>query len=265
MKNTKLSRWAAVGILLAGVAFYASLRLQTPTPLAYDRAYWPSSTLVSDPWTWAITPAGINYSLYLPTGAKESKEEGIVPLIVVFHGNGEKALVKDRFGRLFAKQAVQERFGERGLAVLAVQSRVEYFSDPDAYTRLIMNVAIEHPVIDARRVALYGFSQGAAFVQELAMAHPSFYRAVVSGSSYYSASPKELFKAARVRFWCATSKNDKGIYEQGHATGQILALMCPDSRYVEYESRGHFYVEPQDRSGKGEETMLDWLVSALEP
>jgi predicted peptidase len=212
-----------------------------------------------------MTPSGIHYNLYIPEGLDRDDAEPSVPLIVVFHGSTEKAVVKDRYGRLFTNKAVQEKLGKNGAAVLAVQSRVEYYSDPHAYARLIKNVLQQHRCIDGRRIAGYGFSQGAAFVIELAMHDPGLFKAVAAGSSYYSASVPELFRAARVRFYYATSRNDAGIYEQGHRTGQILAAICPDSRYVEYERRGHFFIEPKDSSGRGEETFLDWLARALAP
>ncbi len=257
--------------LVAGVATAAfifscmciALRVRPANRLEYDPAYWPAKSLKMDAWYWGITPSGIIYNLYIPPAVDRDDVTERVPLIVCFHGNSGKALVKDRYGRLFTDPAVQARFSPSGVAVLAVQSRIEYFSDPHAYARLIKNVALQHRCIDPERIAGYGFSQGAAFVQELAMYDPSLFRAVASGSSYYSASLPELFRAARVRFWCATSRNDKGIYEQGHATGQILAALCPDSRYVEYTTRGHFFIEPSDTSGKGDETFTDWLVRAL--
>ena len=246
---------------LAGV--YAALRVRPNGKAEYDNAYWPAKQLKDGSWTWCLTPSGINYNLYVPESVDRDDAKPTIPLIVCFHGNGGKASVKDRFGRLFTVPEVQARFGPSGVAVLALQSRVEYFSDPHAYARLIRNVAMQHPCIDTRRVAGYGFSQGAAFVQELAMYDPALFKAVASGSSYYSASIPELFRAARVRFYCATSRNDKGIYEQGHRTGRILSVICPDSRYVEYETRGHFSIEPADKSGKGNETFIDWLVGAL--
>ncbi len=253
-----------IGTLFVILAGILALRLRPPVSIEYDPAYWPEKKLVMDGWHWGITPSGIIYNLYIPKELDVEGAEPSIPLIVCFHGNGGKASAKDRFGRIFTNPAIQARFGGTGAAVLIPQARIEYYSDPHAYARFIKNVIMQHSAIDAKRVAGYGFSQGAAFVQELAMYDPSLFKAAVSGSSYYTASIPELFRAARVRFWCATSRNDMGIYEQGHATGRILAAICPDSRYVEYEKRGHFQVEPQDRSGRGDETFIDWLVGALE-
>lgn len=261
-KRKRLIAALAATVLLAGFACIA-LRVRPTNRLEYDPAYWPAKNLKMDAWYWGITPSGIIYNLYIPPAVDRDDAVARVPLIVCFHGSSGKASVKDQYGRLFTDPAVQARFSPSGIAVLAVQSRIEYFSDPHAYARLIKNVVLQHRCIDPERIAGYGFSQGAAFVQELAMYDPSLFRAVASGSSYYSASLPELFRAARVRFWCATSRNDKGIYEQGHATGQILAALCPDSRYVEYKTRGHFFIEPSDTSGKGGETFIDWLCSSL--
>jgi predicted peptidase len=253
-----LATLAAVLALL-----FASMRIQPGIKAEYDPAYWPVKHLKTGEWDWCLTPGGINYSLYLPEEADRDGSGIRVPLVVVFHGSTEKGLAKDKYGRLFTTREMQKKLGPHGAAVLAVQSRVEYFSDPHAYARLIRNVGLQHQCIDPGRVAGYGFSQGAAFVQELAMYDPSLFRAVMSGSSYYSASITELWKAARVRFWCATSRDDKGIYEQGYMTGKILAMICPDSRYVEYGTRRHFFVEMQDKSGKETENAGDWLAQAL--
>ncbi len=263
--SRKVARIAVAALVIAVVGgLYASLRIRPASRIEYDPAYWPEKKLVMDGWHWGITPSGIIYNLYIPKELDVEGAEPSIPLIVCFHGNSGKASAKDRFGRIFTDPAIQARFGEKGAAVLIPQARIEYFSDPHSYARFVRNVIMQHRAIDVKRVAGYGFSQGAAFAQELAMYDPALFRAVVSGSSYYSASVPELFRAARVRFWCATSRNDSGIYEQGHVTGRILAAICPDSRYVEYEKRGHFQVEPQDRSGRGDETFIDWLVRALE-
>lgn len=262
-KIKKLVTECICGVCAFGVLIGA-LRIRAENVLEYDPAYRPEKKLQADGWLWAMTPSGIVYNLYIPEETKREGKPSSIPLIVVFHGNGGKAGAKDRFGRLFSASDVQKSFGSSGAAVLALQSRVEYFSDPHAYARLIKNVVMEHKEIDKTRIAGYGFSQGAAFVQELAMYDPSLFKAVASGSSYYSASIGELFRASGVKFYCATSRNDKGIYEQGHTTGEILSVLCPDSRYVEYETRGHFYITPEDTSGRGSETFIEWLAGALE-
>jgi len=262
-KRTASLITALIGLSLIFGALYAALRLRPPNVIEYDVAYWPDKKVKSGEWAWCMTPSGIIYNLYIPAAMDRDDAAPSIPLIVVFHGNGGKGTTKDRFGRLFTDAKIQKLIDGNGAAVLAVQSRVEYFSDPHAYARLIKNVAMEHHCIDKTRIAGYGFSQGAAFVQELAMYDCSLFKAVASGSSYYAASLPELFRAARVRFYCATSRNDKGIYEQGHRTGRLLAALCPDSRYVEYEKRGHFFIETADTSGKGDETFAAWLSKAL--
>jgi len=261
----KVNRATAVALacVAAGALLAAALRCRPAFKAEYDLAYRPESKVLSGPWLWAATPAGIDYNLYIPEGLDAEDARPCMPMIVAFHGSTGKGTAKDRFGRIFTDTGVQKTLGENGAAVLVVQSRLEYFSDPHAYARLVRNVVMEHPCVDPARIAGYGFSQGAAFVQELAMYDPTLFRAVASGSSYYSASLPELFRAARVRFYCATARNDQGIYEQGHRTGRILSLICPDSRYVEYEKRGHFFIEPRDKTGRGGETFIDWLSKAL--
>jgi len=256
---------AAIVLVCAFGALFGALRFRPAIKLEYDPAYVPSQEVKDGNWHWCITPAGITYNLYLPEALDRDDAKPCIPLIVVFHGSTGKASAKDRLGRLFTDEAIQKKIDADGAAILIVQSRVEYFSDPHGYARLIKNVAMQHHAIDRNRIAGYGFSQGAAFVHELAMSDPSLFRAAATGSSYYSASPRELFRAARVRFYCTTSRDDKGIYEQGHRTGIILSALCPNSRYVEYEKRGHFFIEMKDKTGRGDETFVDWLSRALRP
>ncbi len=260
--TTRLCTGIGIAVLIT-IACAFALRWRPSLALKYDKAFWPNKSLESGSWIWALTPAGINYNLFIPEGIDRESSTKRIPLIIVFHGQGEKGIVKDRYGRLFTSAKSQQAFGERGAAVLAVQARVDYYSDPHAYSRLVQNLCIQYPCLDSKRIGGWGFSQGAAFVQELAMYDPRLFRAVASGSSYYAASPVELFRAARVRFYCATARNDAGIFEQGHRTGQILSLLCPDSRYVEYESRRHFYIEPDDKTGIGDERFIDWFAQAL--
>ncbi len=250
---------------LVALACYGAARFRPVRKAEFDAAFRPDKKVGSGEWSWCVTPAGITYNLFIPEGLDADGAVPTIPLVVCFHGSTGKATSKDQLGRLFANAKSQAALDPKGAAVLVPHSRVEYFSDPDGYARLIDNIIMEHPCIDPRRVALYGFSQGAAFVHELAMRHPSLARAATTGSSYYAATPMELFRASRVRFWSALSKNDQGIYEQGVATARALGLVCPDSRYVEYERRGHFFVEPGDTSGRGDETYIHWLAEALRP
>ena len=272
-KKAKPEYFRAVLALGACVAFalslYGALRFRPSRQVEYDAAFWPAKKVESGSWTWCVTHAGIVYNLYIPEGLDRDDATATIPLIVCFHGSTGKATSKDQLGRLFANERSQAALDPNGAAVLVPHSRIEYFSDPDGYARLIDNVILEHPCVDPDRVALYGFSQGAAFVHELAMRHPGLARAAATGSSYYSAGVFELFRGARVKFWSALSRNDAGIYEQGVRTARTLAFLCPDSRYVEYDRRGHFFIEPGDRSGSGAasehdgETFIEWLSEAL--
>lgn len=257
---------SAIACASAVALFFAGLKASPLFPEGYesvcDLAYWPSQSLVSGAWTQVMTPSGINYHLYIPPKAGAEGESGGIPLIVVFHGSTGKGIAKERYGQLFSNDTSQAYFGDKGAAVLVVQSRLEYFTDTAAYARLIDNVLIGNPLISRSRTALWGFSQGAAFALELAMAEPGLFRAAAIGSSYYRASAVKLLRARKLKVWYATARNDKRIWEQGHRTGKLLAAICPDSKYVEYESRGHFFIEPSDESGG--EAFIEWLARVLE-
>jgi len=256
---------AASACALAAALFFAGVKASFAFPEGYesvcDLSYWPSQSLESGAWTQVLTPAGINYHLYVPPQVRADDASAGIPLIVAFHGSTGKGIAKDSYGRLFSNPKSQGFFGEKGAAVLVMQSRLEYFTDTAAYARLIDNVMIRTPCISRSRVALWGFSQGAAFALELAMDEPGLARAAAIGSSYYSASAAELLRARKLKVWYATARNDKGIWEQGHRTGRLLAAVCPDSKYVEYESRGHFFIDPSDESGG--ESFIEWLAKVL--
>lgn len=272
MRMTRQTIIILISLSLLILFVGTTLRFTKSPALHYDKAYWPEETVADDHWIWAKTSAGITYSLYLPEHLRGDSVEleknamvpESIPMIVCFHGSTGKHTAKDRFGRIFTTDTVQNRFGPQGVAVLVPQSRVEYFSDPHAYSRLIQNICIQHRVIDPARIAGYGFSQGAAFVHEMTGNEPFIFRTAMTGSSYYSSGIRELFNSARVRYYCALSRNDTGIYEQGVRTAKILNVLAPHSRYREYDKRGHFFVEMHDTTGRGDETALDWLVHTLE-
>jgi predicted peptidase len=153
--------------------------------------------------------------------------------------------------------------GTKGCAVLVVLSRIDYHTDPPGTSRLIKNILLKYPCLDRTRTAGYGFSQGAAFVVQLAAYDPSLFKAVIAGSGYYEPSVMELIRSMPVCFYTAVSENDKGIFEPGSRTGRRLARLCRNSRYVQYKSRYHFWLELDDTSGRGDETVQSWLAAVM--
>ena len=103
---------------------------------------------------------------------------------------------------------------------------------------------------------------------EMACAEPELFRAVVSGSGFYQMSAKEILRVLPIQFYWANSEDDKGIFEQGMPTGRRVARFCKNSRYVQYKTRHHFYVELKDKSGRknkdgSDEIFMDWLCSVV--
>ena len=81
-------------------------------------------------------------------------------------------------------------------------------------------------------------------------------------------TPKEILRVLPIQFYWANSEDDKGIFEQGMPTGRRVARFCKNSRYVQYQTRHHFYVELKDKSGRknkdgSDETFMDWLCSVV--
>lgn len=259
--------------LAAGTIIYGrSLYKRKPMDFTFDAAYWwATGTETESTFRYEEVPAGFCYFLYIPEKHRNDKDnqEAKLPLIVTFHGSDEKGKAS-KYGRIFTDKSFQERAGKNGAAVLSIMSRANYFTDPASTSLLIQNICLKNECIDRTNIIGYGFSQGANFVVELACHEPRLFRGVVSGSGFYQMKTSELLTVLPLQFYFATSKNDSGIYEQGSGTGKTCAKHCKNSRYVEYETRGHFFVELKDKTGMknkdgSEETFLDWICGVVNP
>ena len=245
---------------------------RTPMEFTFDAAYWwATGTETESSFVYEEVPAGFHYFLYIPEKYRDDRDnqEAKLPLIVTFHGSDEKGRAS-KYGRIFTDKSFQERAGKNGAAVLSIMSRANYFTDPASTSLLIQNICLKNECIDRTNIIGYGFSQGANFVVELACHEPRLFRGVVSGSGFYQMKTSELLTVLPIQFYFATSSNDSGIFEQGSPTGKLCAKRCRNSRYVEYETRGHFFVELKDKTGRknkdgSEETFLDWISGVVNP
>ena len=263
---------AAVALALAAALFAAikSLYSRRPLDLTFDAAYYFSEeSSASGVWKYEKSYSGHQYYLYLPPEYREASDDqsAKLPLIVAFHGSDEKGQAF-KYGRIFTGEDFQKKIHPKGAAVLLIFSRINYFTDPHGTALLIKNVCIKNKCLDPTNIVGYGFSQGAKFAAEMACAEPSLFRAVVSGSGFYQMSAKEIFRVLPIQFYWANSEDDKGIFEQGMPTGRRVARFCKNSRYVQYQSRHHFYVELKDKTGRlnkdgSDETFMDWLCSVV--
>lgn len=257
-------------VLLTTALFttHHSLYKRKTLELTFDGAYyWTEKTSQYGQWLYEKVPAGHEYFLYLPEKYRNNNQDvnGKLPLIVVFHGSDEKSSSLSKYGRQFISQEFQNSIYPEGTAVLVILSRINYFTDPHSTSLLIQNICIKNKCIDKTNIIGWGFSQGAKFVVELACFEPALFRAVISGSGFYNIKARELVKVLPVQFYSAVSENDKGIFEQGSVVGRLCGKWCINSRYVQYKSRWHFWVELTDKTGRTnkdgtEETVMDWLV-----
>ena len=260
----------SVIFVVAALLDIKNLYTRKPLELTFDAAYYFSEeSSKSGIWAYEKSFSGHQYYLYLPPEYRENNDdpEAKLPLIVAFHGSDEKGQAF-KYGRIFTDQNFQEKIYPKGAAVLLIFSRVNYFTDPHGTGLLIQNVCIKNKCIDKEKIIAYGFSQGAKFAAELACAEPSLFKAVVSGSGFYQMSVSEIARVLPIRFYWANSEDDKGIFEQGMPTGRRVARFCKGSRYVQYQTRHHFYVELKDKTGRlnkdgSEETFMDWLCEAV--
>lgn len=243
-----------------------SLYTRKNLELTYDGAYYDSETASEyGQWHYEKTYAGYEYYLFIPEKFRKDvkNENAKLPLIVVFHGSGEKGASLGKYGRKFINEEFQKNIHPEGAAVLIILSRISYFTDPKGTSLLIQNICIKNKCLDKTNIIGYGFSQGAKFVVELACAEPALFRAVISGSGFYNITRKELISVLPVQFYSAVSENDKGIFEQGCIVGRLCGRWCKNSYYKQYEQRWHFWVELDDKLADGDETVMDWLVKIV--
>lgn len=251
--------------ILTGIISIRHLYTRKPLTLTADAAYlWPKET-IQGKWIYEMLPTGHSYYLYLPEKYRNDKdnESAKLPLIVTFHGSCEKGTAVQKMGSRFVAPEFQKKIYPEGAAVLVALSRLDYFTDTHSMSLLIQNVALKNKCIDKTNIIGYGFSQGAKYVVELACAEPGLFKGVISGSGFYQISYKELLSVLPVSFYFALSENDSGIFEQGVKTARLCGQWCHNSRYVQYQTRYHFWIELHDKTGIKDETMEDWLVNVV--
>ena len=269
-RKTILTAAGGLFLIAATVAllFLVHHKLYTRKVLdfTFDAAYyWPEKKSQYGKWEYEKLPSGHEYYLYIPEKFKNDRENenAKLPMFVIFHGSDEKGAAVSKYGRIFISKEFQEKISANGAAVLVPLSRIDYFTDPASMSLLIQNVVIKNKCIDKTNIIGYGFSQGAKFVVEVACRKPELFRAVISGSGFYQISIWELISVLPVSFYSAISEDDKGIFEQGFKTGRLCGKWCRNSRYVEYKTRHHFWVELDDKTGKNDETVMDWLFELV--
>ncbi len=256
-----------LAIMIAIAFFVVRLYKRKPLTLVPDAAYlWPVLSQAEGIWKYEKLATGHAYYLYLPETLRQDKdnEDAHIPLIVAFHGSYDTGSAVSKMGRRFTEPEFQKRIHPMGAAVLVPLGRIGYFSDPHSMNLLIQNIILKNKCIDKANIIGYGFSQGAKYVVELACYEPRLFKGVISGSGFYQITYRELLSVLPISFYSALSENDRGIFEQGVKTGRLCGTWCRNSRYVQYPSRYHFWVELYDKTGRGEETMEDWLISVAQ-
>ena len=251
--------------LFAKKALYTRKKLELTSDATY---YWTKESQTRGSWTYESSPSGYQYYLYIPEKYQNDRdnEEAKLPLIVVFHGSDEPGASYAKYGTMLAREKLQSRISPNGSAILALHSRINYFTDPHSTSLLIQNICLKNRCIDPTNIIGYGFSQGAKFVVELACYDPALFRGVVSGSGFHQMTFSELIRTLPIQFYWANSEDDSGIFEQGCISGRKVGKFCKNSRYVQYKNRHHFFVELNDTTGRlnpdgTEETFVDWICS----
>ncbi len=269
----KIALIAAILVIIVSGLFLLKKALYTRRKLSFTidtTYYWTKQQIQTGCWTYEDSPSGFQYNLYIPEKYQNDRdnESAKLPLIVTFHGSDERGASYSKYGRMFVRESFQKAIYPGGAAVLALRSRINYFTDTHSTSLLIQNVCLKNKCIDPTNIIGYGFSQGAKFVVQLACDEPGLFRGVVSGSGFHQMTFSELIKTLPIQFYWATSEDDSGIFEQGSPTGKKVGKFCKNSRYVEYKTRRHFFVELQDKTGRikkdgTEETFVDWMCSVV--
>ena len=186
---------AGVLVFLAGVFALTVKHLYTRKTLGdlvfEPDYYWPEEKSDAGKWKFRKTYAGYDYFLYLPPQYKDDQHnaEAKLPLFVLFHGSYDKGIALGRYGRMFAGQEVQSI---RPCAVLVLLARVGYYSDCHDTSMLIQNVLMQNECIDKTSIIAYGHSQGAYYAVKMACYQRELFKAVISGSGYYTVTKKGL-------------------------------------------------------------------------
>ena len=265
MKSKNKVFFAIAIFVLVFLTFFAvKIFSRKDLPLNFDSDYyWAVKTFDDSLWFYEKVPAGFEYYLYIPPEFRNDRhnEAAKLPLIITFHGSGNKGIARGRFGRMFIDPKIQNI---KKCAVLVLLSRGDYYSNCCDTSLVIQNILLKNECIDRKRVIGYGHSQGAEFVVKLACFEPGLFKAVISGSGYYQPSFLELLCLRPIRFYWKISKYDKGIYEQGYKTGRLLKRFCKDSVNIELDSREHCWVELDDLIPGTDMTFLDWFKSVVE-
>jgi poly(hydroxyalkanoate) depolymerase family esterase len=129
-----------------------------------------------------------HYRLFKPTGVRNSER---LPLIVMLHGcaqNAEAIAASSRINRIAARERFLVLYPEQN-RLSNVQNCWNWYetksgraqAEMSAIDAAIEQVCLRHAV-DRNRIALAGFSAGAAMAALLAMRHPERYRAIIMHS-----------------------------------------------------------------------------------
>lgn len=263
LKKIFLSTFLPIFILLIGIFifFIVKSNVRKELALTFDADYyWTCKTYDDSLWFYEAVPAGFEYYLYIPPEYRNDRhnEEAKLPLIVTFHGSGDKYSSRGKFGRMLIAPEIQN---VKKCAVLCLHARGDYFTNCYDVSLMIQNILMRNECIDKKCIIGFGHSQGAEFVVKLSCYEPALFKAVISGSGYYKPTLRELIKILPVRYWWKISKYDKGIYEQGYKTGRLLKRFCRGSVNIELESREHCWVESDDIDESTGQTFLQWYES----
>lgn len=222
MKRGKPSNWAsAVALML----------LFLTVPAAAEA---PSGKLSARPQTHtAASPAGI---IALGNGAfayrPANAAPGPLPLLVLLHGSDGKARqflklfrpFADRHGYALVALQSADWDWDIGAAVAAAMRAgkagkvaPEFGRDP-ARIDAVLQAYFATNAVDPRRVALVGFSDGAAYALSLGLANPELFPAVVAMSPGFVRLPPAFGAGQRV--FIAHGRGDRVI---PFATGQQMA------------------------------------------
>lgn len=218
-----------------------------------------------DLYSCHTTEGGLNYRLFVP------ESEGPLPLVIWFHGNGErgtdnlKPMTANRGGVCFAEPDYQKR---HACAVLVPQMNHSWSDDELAQTAEIARGLIEDGIVDGKRVYAVGL---AAFQSTLRfVAHFPELVAGALPTIYWKDHDEDWTPLLNVPLWVSIAEHDitgeapnlKEFVENMKAMGHkcIKASIYTDAEMMEYKLVGRMLHWGWTLTVNDPE-MIDWLFA----
>ena len=180
---------------------------------------------------------GMGYWLYVPPKANIHEK---LPLIVFFHGSGERGTDLDNVAKhglpKYIKEGTMDSLNIKAF-VVAPQT-TEFFTADTTKIMTILADVIKEYNIDENKVSLFGFSQGGYEGCEFLVKFPNFFSAfvAVAGANYTVSIPTIVHIPMR---GYAGTKDETGHYERTKKLMQLVNDAGGHAEWYSLQGAGH--------------------------